>query len=990
MKRSLALALALGVVPVAAWATASSAAPTPAPAAQPSSQVRAVQAADRAVASGLDSLASGGKEHYDRRIVTPWVDDLYSVAYERTYRGLPVVGGDAVVLADGQGRVRVTTAASHTPIGVSTIPAVSAGAAESTSRAKLAAVDKVDSHRLIVHTVGDTAPRLAWETVLSGRTATAPSHLHVYVDAADGTVLGQRDDVVAGTAVSQWNGPAPLTIDTTHSGSSYTTVDPVRPGVQCQDYATKQPFSKSTDSFGTGQASSKETGCADVLWSTQHEWDMLKNWLGRSGIDGNGRGVPVQVGLSDVNAFWTGDHIEIGHNNANQWIASMDVVGHEHGHAIDQYTPGGAGQEAGLGEATGDIFGALTEAYTNEPSNFDGPDYTVGETINLVGTGPIRNMYNPSLVSNDPNCYSSSIPNTEVHKAAGPLNHWFYLLAEGSNPGGGKPSSPICSGGPASVTGAGIQTAGKVFYGAMLLKTSGMTYKKYRVATLQAAKALDATCVLFNKTKAAWDAITVPTQSGEATCTAQPSNDFSMALSPASGSVAPGGTLTSTLSTVTTAGSPHTVNLTVSGAPANTTVTVNPTSVTSGGSATLSVVTTARTTPGTYPITVTGVGSVTHTVQYQLTVLTAPNDDFLVSVSPNSGTVQAGGTLTSTVRTTTTTGSPQTVTLSAKGLPDGVSVAFDPPTVTSGGTSTMTVSTAANAAAGSSTFAVVGVANSGTRTDGYTLTVTTGPTTDDFLVSVNPNSGTTQAGGKLTTTVTTTTTSGSPQTVTLSAKGLPDGVVAVFDPPTVTSGGTSTLTLITTTDTPPGSATFAVAGVANSGTRTDGYTITVTGTTPTNDFSVALNPNSGSVQAGQSTTSTVVTATTSGNPQMLTLSVAGAPTGVSATVAPSSVTSGGSATLTVTTTSAALAGTYTLTVTGTGPSGAHSADYTLTVTRPDPGGCSGVQEWSAGSSYVPGDRVAHNGHLWNSVWWSTGAEPGAPQSWAVWNDGGPC
>lgn len=53
------------------------------------------------------------------------------------------------------------------------------------------------------------------------------------------------------------------------------------------------------------------------------------------------------VGLNQVNAFWTGDHIEVGHNNAGQWITAIDVVGHEEGHAIDQYTPGGAGTEAG-------------------------------------------------------------------------------------------------------------------------------------------------------------------------------------------------------------------------------------------------------------------------------------------------------------------------------------------------------------------------------------------------------------------------------------------------------------------------------------------------------------------------------------------------------------------------------------------------------------------------------------------------------------------
>ena len=42
------------------------------------------------------------------------------------------------------------------------------------------------------------------------------------------------------------------------------------------------------------------------------------------------------------------------------------------------------------------------------------------------------------------------------------------------------------------------------------------------------------------------------------------------------------------------------------------------------------------------------------------------------------------------------------------------------------------------------------------------------------------------------------------------------------------------------------------------------------------------------------------------------------------------------------------------------------------------------------TSYVPGDQVSYNGHKWSSQWYSTGAQPGAPGSWAVWKDAGAC
>ncbi|MFD0346283.1 hypothetical protein ACFQ0M_09755 [Kitasatospora aburaviensis] len=215
---------------------------------------------------------------------------------------------------------------------------MSAAKAEKTARTRLASVDGVELRRLVVR-VKDGTGRLAWETVLGGRTATAPSRLHVFVDARSGEVIDSYDDVKAGTANSKWNGPAPVTIGTTASGGSYSLRDPNRPGLSCADYSSGQVFSKSSDSWGNGSPTSKETGCADVMFAAQKEWDMLRDWLGRNGHNGNGGSWPVKVGLNDVNAYWDGSSVSIGHNNANEWIAAIDVVGHEFGHGIDQYTP---------------------------------------------------------------------------------------------------------------------------------------------------------------------------------------------------------------------------------------------------------------------------------------------------------------------------------------------------------------------------------------------------------------------------------------------------------------------------------------------------------------------------------------------------------------------------------------------------------------------------------------------------------------------------
>ena len=97
-------------------------------------------------------------------------------------------------------------------------------------------------------------------------------------------------------------------------------------------------------------------------------------------------------------------------------------------------------------------------------------------------------------------------------------------------------------------------------------------------------------------------------------------NDFSLSLGSSTGSVSPGSSATATVTTATTAGSTQTVRLTSSGAPAGVSVSFSPASVTSGGSSTMTVATTTAAAAGSYPITVTGTGSTTHTASYTLTV----------------------------------------------------------------------------------------------------------------------------------------------------------------------------------------------------------------------------------------------------------------------------------------------------------------------------------------------------------------------------------
>ena len=484
--------------------------------AQPSSAAGDARAEARAAARGLIAghdarLAIGRHDGFLARPVQSSGGVQYA-AYERTYRGLPVVGGDFVVVTDEKGRVLDTSVAQQRATRLDTIvPSVGRAAARATT-ARQVQRPVLERTRLVVLQRGSSA--LAWETIVRGVRDGGPSRLSVYVDAASGRVLATKENVTEGTGSSAWAGT--VTFPTTLSGSTYSLRNPNAATLVCQDAATNVTFAGTDDAWGNGDATNRETGCVDAYYGADKERQMLSAWLGRNGMDGNGGWVPIRVGLNDVNAYYDGTQVQVGHTQTGgRWIGEMDVIAHELGHGIDDRTPGGI-SGGNTQEFVADTFGAMTEWYANNP--VDTPDYKVGEMVNLVGNGPIRYMYNPSLAGDD-NCYSSATPTAEVHAAAGPGNHWFYLLAEGTNPTDGQPASPTCNG--STLTGLGIQKAARIMYNAMLMKTSSSSYHKYRTWTLTAARNLygTSTCAEFNAVKAAWNAVSVPAQAGDPTCT---------------------------------------------------------------------------------------------------------------------------------------------------------------------------------------------------------------------------------------------------------------------------------------------------------------------------------------------------------------------------------------------------------------------------------------------------------------------------------------
>jgi hypothetical protein len=201
--------------------------------------------------------------------------------------------------------------------------------------------------------------------------------------------------------------------------------------------------------------------------------------------------------------------------------------------------------------------------------------------------------------------------------------------------------------------------------------------------------------------------------------------DFSISASPSSLTLNQSSSGTSTISTAVTSGSAQTVALSVSGLPSGAIASLSPTSVTAGGSSTLTV-NAGSAAAGSYTLTVTGTGaSATHGTTVALTVNgTTTTNDFSISANPASLSVQQGSSGTSKIGTAIVSGSPGTIALSASGLPSGVTASFNPASVAAGSSSTLTLSASSSAATGAATVTVTGTAGSTSHTAALSLTVT--------------------------------------------------------------------------------------------------------------------------------------------------------------------------------------------------------------------------------------------------------------------------
>ncbi|QWP76303.1 M4 family metallopeptidase [Lysobacter sp. K5869] len=473
-------------------------------------------------------------------------DGTEHVRMERSYNGLPVVGGDFVVHSQN-GQLKSISQGDNmrTNARPELQPKIGLEQAKVEAGAHFdGQVRQIDNAGLVVFARG-VEPTLAYQLELHGdrRNDPMPGHITYFVDAGNGKLL-QADDRIQtaasnGTGKTLLIGNVGIVTDSTTSG--FRLVDPSRGNGSTYDaqgsmsYTTGFPgaplFTDADNTWGNNATSDRATVAADAYYGVAATWDYYKNVHGRNGIFNDGKGVKsfVHVGNAYDNAFWYGSQKLMAYGDGSTFkpLVALDVAGHEMTHGVTEATARlgyyNIKDTGGLNEGISDIFGTLVEFSANNAN--DPGDYLMGEKLvknNPNGTSALRILFKQDADGRSKVCYPSggfTASQTgqggtyDPHFTSGVLNRVFYLASEGSVVPAGfnyTKAQLVCNG-DTTIAGIGRDKVGAIMYRALTRYfVSSTTYPQARTWTLQAATDLyGANSAEYNALARVWTAVSV-------------------------------------------------------------------------------------------------------------------------------------------------------------------------------------------------------------------------------------------------------------------------------------------------------------------------------------------------------------------------------------------------------------------------------------------------------------------------------------------------
>ncbi|HEX6430986.1 MAG TPA: M4 family metallopeptidase [Niastella sp.] len=333
---------------------------------------------------------------------------------------------------------------------------------------------------------------------------------NVYVDATTGNIVDKVSLTcmvnTPGTGATLYSGQQNITVDSYNSPTLFrlreTRTGPAGSAlIQTlnmqggSSYANAVEFSNASPDFTAPDAG------IDVHWGTERVYDFFNSVMGRNSYNGTGGTLTGYVhawlpgldpNLNNDNALWNGTLQVMTYGDgatAFSAVTSLDVVAHEIGHGICQFSAqlGTSGEAPALNEGLSDIWAACVEHWAAPNKN----TWQIGEEIMVNGFPCLRSLQNPAQGwpgGSNTRTYADTYKagnwnnNNDTYTNATVLGHWFFLLSVG-----GAGTNDL--GNAFNVNGITIEQAQRIVYRMeTVYMSSGSTYPSTRTAAIEAAR----------------------------------------------------------------------------------------------------------------------------------------------------------------------------------------------------------------------------------------------------------------------------------------------------------------------------------------------------------------------------------------------------------------------------------------------------------------------------------------------------------------------